>query len=148
MFPHFKPKPSDDGVKTYALCPFAVPTKLCLDEYGKGMAPEDAKRMVAKKVSKVGRMLTKEEVGEAMVHSLRRDVDGSVYLVFPDLPLIEVPDTGPPFLAALVAVGKVAIALGKHSLSEREVKVILFVLLYIGFYVLHNFLMLLLSFLF
>ena len=45
MFPHFKPKPSDDGVKTYALCPFAVPTKLVTDEYAKGiMDPEDAKR--------------------------------------------------------------------------------------------------------
>ena len=150
MFPHFKPKPSEDGVKAFALCPFAVPTKLVLDEYEKDMSPEDAKRKVAKMIhdASKNRMLTKEEVGEAMVHSLRRDVDGSVYLVFPDLPLIEVPDSGPPLVTALYAVGRVATSLGKDSLSKREVKVILFVLLYVGFYVLHNFLMLILSLLF
>ena len=98
--------------------------------------------------AKKERLLAKEEVGEAMIHALRRDVDGSVYLVYPDLPLIEVPDSGPPLIAALYAVGKVAIAFGKDSLSEREVKIVLLVLLYIGFYVLHNFLMLLLSFVF
>ena len=94
------------------------------------------------------RMLIKEEVGEAMVHSLRRDVDGSVYLVYPDMPLIEVPDSGPPLIKALYAIGKVGTALGKDSLSKKEVQVILLVLLYIGFYVLHNILILFLSFLF
>ena len=94
------------------------------------------------------RMLIKEEVGEAMVHSLRRDVDGSVYLVYPDMPLIEVPDSGPPLIKALYAIGKVGTALGKDSLSKKEVQVILLFLLYIGFYVLHNILILFLSFLF
>ena len=83
-----------------------------------------------------------------MVHSLKRDVDGSVYLVLPDLPLIDVPDSGPPLIDALCAVGKVATALGKESLSKAEVKVILFVLLYIGFYVFHKVLMTIWSFLF
>ena len=50
MFPHFKPRPSDDGVKTYALCPFAVPTRLVLDGFGKDKSPEDAKREAAKTV--------------------------------------------------------------------------------------------------
>ena len=50
MFPHFRPRPSDDGVKTYALCPFAVPTKLVLDGFGKEKSPEDAKRDAAKAV--------------------------------------------------------------------------------------------------
>ena len=50
MFPHFKPRPSDDGVKTYALCPFAVPTRLVLDGFGKDKSPEDAKREAAKMV--------------------------------------------------------------------------------------------------
>ena len=50
MFPHFKPKPSDDGVKTYALCPFVVPTKLALGHYGKDISPEDARRKCEKSV--------------------------------------------------------------------------------------------------
>ena len=94
------------------------------------------------------RMLAKEEVGEAMIHSLRRDVDGSVYYIFPDLPLIEVPDSGIPLVSVLYAVGKVAVGLGKESLSAREVKVLLFILLYIGFYLLHKFVLILLSILF
>ena len=147
MFPHFNPKPSDDGVKTYALCPFFVPTRLMLEEYGKEVSPEDAKRKAAKDVygfSK-SRMLAKEEVGEAMMQSLRRDVDGSVYFIYPDLPLIEVPDSGAPLIFILYAVGKVAIAFGKDSLNVRDVKIFLFVLLYIAFFMLHKFISLILS---
>ena len=50
MFPHFRPRPSEDGVKTYALCPFAVPTRLVLDGFGKEKSPDDAKREAAKAV--------------------------------------------------------------------------------------------------
>ena len=150
MFPYFNPKPSDDGVKTYALCPYFVPTRLVLEEYGKEISTEDAKRKAAKEIYAYGksRMLVKEEVGEAMIHSLKRDVDGSVYFIFPGLPLIEVPDSGATLIAILYAVGKVAVGLGKESLSVGQVKVLLFVLLYVGLYLLHKVIMLLLSILF
>ena len=150
MFPYFNPKPSDDGVKTYALCPYFVPTRLVLEEYGKEISTEDAKRKAAEDIFNFGksRMLVKEEVGEAMIHSLKRDTDGSVYFIFPGLPLIEVPDSGIPLITILYAVGKVAVGLGKESLSVREVKVLLFVLLYVGFYLLHRFIMFLSSVLF
>ena len=147
MFPYFDPKPSDDGVKTYALCPFFVPTRLVLEEYGKEVSVEDAKRRAAKDIINFSksRMLAKEEVGEAMIESLKRDVDGSVYFIYPGLPLIEVPDSGVPLIAVLYAVGKVAIGFGKDSINVRDVKILLFVLLYIAFYMLHKFILLFLS---
>ena len=147
MFPYFDPKPSDDGVKTYALCPFFVPTRLVLEEYGKEVSVEDAKRRAAKDIINFSksRMLAKEEVGEAMIQSLKKDVDGSVYFIYPGLPLIEVPDSGVPLIAVLYAVGKVAIGFGKDSLNVRDVKILLFVLLYIAFYMLHKFILLFLS---
>lgn len=147
MFPYFNPKPSDDGVKSYALCPFFVPTRLVLEEYGAGVSAEDAERRAAKDIYSYSksRMLAKEEVGEAMMHSLRRDADGSVYFIYPDLPLIEVPDSGVALISVLYAVGKVAIAFGKDSLNVNEVKILLFVLLYIAFYMLHKFIWFILS---
>ena len=95
------------------------------------------------------RMLVKEEVGEALMQSLRRDVDGAVYFIYPGLPLIEVPDSGGrpfEFVSALYAVGKLAMAFGKDTLSVRDVKILLFVLLYVGFFMLHKIIVLLLSF--
>ena len=35
-------------------------------------------------------MLVVEEVGEALMHSLKRDVDGAAYMIFPDMPIFEV----------------------------------------------------------
>ena len=93
-------------------------------------------------------MLAKEEVGEALMQSLRRDVDGAVYFIYPGLPLIEVPDSGGrpfEFVSALYAVGKLAMTFGKDALSVRDVKVLLFVLLYVGFLILHKSIALLLS---
>ena len=147
-FPGSDPRPSDDGVKAYALCPFFVPTRLMLEEYGREVSTEDALRRAARDVygySK-SRMLAKEEVGEALMQSLRRDADGSVYFIYPGLPLIEVPDPGFGFVSALYAVGKLAMTFGIDALSVRDVKVLLFVLLYIGFFMLHKIIVLLLSF--
>ena len=42
-----------------------------------------------------------------LAHTLREDVDGACYFVYPDLPIIETPDPGPPLILALMAVGKV-----------------------------------------
>ena len=35
-------------------------------------------------------MLVVEEVGEALIHSLKRDTDGAAYMIFPDMPIFEV----------------------------------------------------------
>ena len=41
-------------------------------------------------ISIQARMLVVEEVGEALIHSLKRDVDGAAYMIFPDMPIFEV----------------------------------------------------------
>ena len=82
-------------------------------------------------------MLVVEEVGDALINSLTRDVDGAIYLVLPDMPTIEVPDPAYPFILCLFAAGKVAKAFGRESLSAKEVRIILLLLFYFGFYLLH-----------
>ena len=134
-----KPTPSDDGVKAFALCPWFAPTKLAIEEY-EGQSFEQSKLRVAHEIHKVtkgmARMLIVEEVGEALIHSLKRDADGATYLIFPDMPIFEVPDPAYPFILCLFAVGKVANALGRDSLNSKEVCIILLLLLYVGFYLL------------
>ena len=151
MYPHFKPAPADDGVKAYALCPWFIPTRLVTDEY-KGLNSEEAKLKVAQEIHRESRGLTRmlvvEEVGEALMHSLRRDADGAAYMVFPDMPLFEVPDPAYPLILCLFAVGKVASALGKGSLNAKEVVLVLLFLFYVGFYLLHFILMTVLSIIF
>ena len=83
-----------------------------------------------------------------LAHTLKKDVDGACYFVYPDLPIIETPDPGPPLILSLMAVGKVGNALGKDSLTAKEVGIILFCLLYVGFYLLHHILMIILSIIF
>ena len=150
-FPTLRPSPSVEGVKAYALCPWFIPTRLVTDEY-KGLNSEEAKLKVAKEIHRESRGLTRmlvvEEVGEALMHSLRRDADGAAYMVFPDMPLFEVPDPAYPFILCLFAVGKVASALGKGSLNAKEVALVLLFLFYVGFYLLHFILMTVLSIIF
>ena len=146
-----KPTPSEDGVKAFALCPFYVPTKLVTDEY-KGLSTEESKLRVAREIHKeskgLTRMLVVEEVGEALIHSLKRDADGAAYMIFPDMPIFEVPDPAHLFILCLFAAGKVANALGRESLGAKEVCVILLLLFYIGFYLLHFILMTIISIIF
>ena len=52
-------------------------------------------------------MLRVEEVGAALMPSLRRDVSGACYGVFPDAPLMLVPDPNQPAFGAYILAGKV-----------------------------------------
>ena len=75
MFPDFKPRPSDNGVKAYAICPSVVPTDMNIGEAGVEDR-EEAMRIFAKMARERNygtRALVKEEVGEAMMHSLRKE---------------------------------------------------------------------------
>ena len=94
-----------------------VPTRLVLDEFGI-KDREEAKRHAAREVYKGRgiRFLKFEEVGAAMMHSLKKDINGACYFIFPDIPIIEVPDTGVIHMTILVMVGKVVAALGKTYL--------------------------------
>ena len=69
-------------------------------------------------------------------------------MIFPDMPIFEVPDPAYPFILGLFAVGKVANALGRDALNSKEVCIILLLLFYVGFYLLHFTLMTFISFLF
>ena len=82
-------------------------------------------------------MLVVEEVGDAFMKSLKKDVDGAIYLVFPDMPILEVPDPAYWFILSLFIAGQIAKAFSKESLSAKNVCIILLLLLYIGFYLLH-----------
>ena len=93
-------------------------------------------------------MLIVEEVGDALINALKKDVDGAIYLVFPDMPILEVPDPVYPFILSLFAVGKVANALGRDSLNSKEVCILLMLLLYVGFYLLRFALMAVISIIF
>ena len=125
MFPHLTPKPSEDGVKAYALCPSGVPTRMILGDI-KQTKLED------------GRRLTLQEVGNALMHSLQKDIDGACYFIYPDLPIIEVPDKSVIQMHILIIVGKIATALGIKYLSKIKVNIILMFLLYLGFVFLHQ----------
>ena len=125
-----------------------VPTRLVLDEFGI-KDREEAKRHAAREVYKGRgiRFLKFEEVGAAMLHSLKKDINGACYFIFPDIPIIEVPDTGVIHMTILVMVGKVvaALALGKTYLSKRGLGITLFFVLYVGFYLLNKIMSILLS---
>ena len=74
MFPHIKPRPSDDGVKAYTICPSVVPTDMNIGEAGVEDR-EEAVRIFAKMARERNygtRALVKEEVGEAMMHSMKQ----------------------------------------------------------------------------
>ena len=93
-------------------------------------------------------MLMVEEVGDALMNSLKKDVDGAIYLVFPDMPILEVLDPAYPFILGLFAVGRLANAFGRGSLNSKEVNIILLFLFYVGFYLLHLMLTAIISFIF
>ena len=105
-------------------------------------------REIHKESKGLTRMLVVEEVGEALIHSLKRDADGATYLIFPDMPIFEVPDPAYPFILSLFAVGKVANALGRDSLNSKEVCILLLLLFYVGFYLLRFALMTIISIIF
>ena len=108
---------------------------------------EEAKRHAAREVYKGRgtRFLTFEEVGAAMMHSMKKDVNGACYFIYPDIPIIEVPDTGVIHVTVLIMVGKFVAALGKTDLSKKGVGITLLFLLYVGFFLLHKIMSILLS---
>ena len=133
LFPHFSPKPSEDGVKMYALCPAFVPTRLVLD-----IDIQDGNQVKENLRDRETRPLSLEEVGKAMIQSMKKDIDGACYFIYPDLPIIEVPDEGFLLLCGLYITGKVAAALSMDSLSKKGCGIILFFVFYTVFYILHH----------
>ncbi len=74
--------------------------------------------------------------------------DGSIYCIFPDLPLLQVPDNNLPFAGMLYIVGKVARAFNLEVLTPKTFYAISIVLLYLFFYFFNAFVSLIWSIVF
>lgn len=92
-----RPKPwEDDQIKAYAVCPWFANTDLVKEttEIGK-----------IEKKTKV-RVLTVEEVGNAFDQALEADSNGGVFMVFPDVPVIQFPELNQLFIIPVIAYAK------------------------------------------
>lgn len=87
-----------DAIKCYALAPRFADTNLVrssfetAEQQGKEWVHRGATlKSMADLTKKTGRVLTVNEVGEALMESLKQDKNGAVYVVMSDMPLIEYP---------------------------------------------------------
>jgi len=86
-----------EGVKSYAFCPLFVDTPI-LDD-----GEFDKKRME----KRTGfRTLTPSEMGPVLATALKEDDNGAVYAIFPDMPVLKVPNWNKELMAAMVGLGK------------------------------------------
>ena len=54
------------------------------------------------------RVLTVKDVGNAFEEALNADKNGGVYIVFPDIPIIEYPELNTTFILPLIAFARLA----------------------------------------
>jgi len=91
-------KPSvenSEGIKSYAICPYFADTQLVRD----AVSIDDLTKRIK------GRVLTVSEVGHAFELSLKIDQTGECYVVFPDCPPFQVPNTNMTTLGAMIGFG-------------------------------------------
>ena len=89
-------------MKSYALCPWFADTALLRQTATPDLVQRRAKT----------RCLTVNEVGNAFDLVLDRDVSGGAYGVFPDAPLMDLPNPNAPVFFAFAVVGKMLGASG------------------------------------
>merc|ERR1712142_1153829 len=87
-----------DGIKSYCLCPWFVDTPIIQN------TDFDEARM---KKRTGFRVLQTEEVSAVMANALREDENGSVYVVFPDMPAIKFPNWNKELMVAIVGLAKI-----------------------------------------
>ena len=141
-FADVKPDPYEsEGIKAYALAPWFAETRMVLEGFNEDSkfetrtgstisCVEDLKRVTRH------RILTKQEVGEAMIQSLRRDKTGAVYVIFPDCALIEYPQFHNASFAVTVLIAKLATRLGLEVMSPWQFLALALVVLFGIFYIL------------
>lgn len=83
-------------MKAYALCPWFADTQLLRNEISDLAKLERATKT---------RVLTAQEVGQAMITALDKDKDGACYLIYPDVPLIDFPNCNENLFACSVVAG-------------------------------------------
>ena len=82
------------------------------------------------------RLLTVEDVGNAMLISLEYDKDGALYAVFPDQPLIQWPDDESFRFFSLVLANKfIGSRLNIELFTKKHFYVITMIFIFIIFYV-------------
>ncbi len=63
------------------------------------------------------RVLTVSEVGSALMTALRRDSNGACYGIFPDAPLMDIPEPNQATFGAFVVAAKAR--MGEHSFLSK-----------------------------
>ena len=92
-----RPKPwEDDQIKAYAVCPWFANTEL---------VKETTTLEELEEKTKV-RVLTVEEVGNSFEQALEADTNGGVFMVFPDVPVIQFPELNQDFSIPVIAYAK------------------------------------------
>ena len=86
---------ASEGIKAYAICPFFADTALVRESVNISD--------LSKKIK--GRVLTVNEVGHAMEHSLKVDENGACYVVYPDCPPFPFPDNNMALCLAMIGFG-------------------------------------------
>ncbi len=104
---------ASDGVKAYALCPTHAQTELMTSLCEGDREVGDT----IMKLAKVVRMLTVEEVGDALMAAIERDSNGSCYVVCPNSPLLDIPNVNMAASIAFIAIGTL---LGKLNILSRH----------------------------
>ena len=93
-------------MKAYALCPWFADTQLFNDSKG----VNETEKKSREKLSNRFRVLTVEDVGDALEEAIDADDNGGIFMVFPDTPIIKFPElnkvaVGPAIIhAKLVAL--------------------------------------------
>ena len=120
-----QPNPYDaEGIKSYALCPWFADTAMV----------RNGVDVVALEKRTKNRILTVGEVGHAMMRSLELDKNGAVYVMFPEVPLIEYTNIRNNAFFLHVAVAKIAGTLGQDVLTPTGFYIVTFFLLWIAFW--------------
>ena len=130
-----------EGVKCYGLCPWFVDTRLVNQSFE--LAPKGGfeSRFSSVKVhnmddlveSTKNRALTAEEIAGAMMESLRVDKTGAMYIVFPEVPLVEVPSIHNVLCLSYIAAAKIGHFLGFRVFKAWQFGIVLFIALYVLF---------------
>ena len=113
------PKPwEDDGIKAYALCPWFANTDLLKESTNIKELEKDT----------MFRVLTVEDVGNAFEEALIADKNGGVYIVFPDIPIIDYPELNKISILPVIAFAKFASMLFPKLNRINGMSAILFLL--------------------
>ena len=128
-----------EGIKAFALCPWFADTAMVRsgieEKKGELVSRSGPVASLKELEQKTGnRVLTVGEVGDAMLKTLELDKNGAVYVIFPDVPLIEYTNVRNNAFYAHVAVAKIAGRLGKDLLTPNMFYAITFVMLWFVFW--------------